>query len=169
MHKGVLFLVHTTSPQVALINWKNRRKTCSSLRQTRSSQANLFGILWAFSNTVCLLFKLDSKLTAVGHREMLLVLQHKPRRSTGRTHTVQDGWFTLEISRSYPKPSPLPDLWLETEPIAWDDTWAAVEANVHKALRYDVFCHVLYGSIELFDAGCQVVASFLCIIQSCWF
>ncbi|CAM9161625.1 unnamed protein product [Ectocarpus fasciculatus] len=56
-------------------------------------------------------------------------------RSIGRKHMVEDGWFTLALSRSYPKPSSLPDLWLDTEPIGWDDTWADMEAKVRNALR----------------------------------
>ncbi|CAB1102139.1 unnamed protein product [Ectocarpus sp. CCAP 1310/34] len=56
-------------------------------------------------------------------------------RSIGRRHMVEDGWFTLALSRAYPKPSSLPDLWLDTEPIGWDDTWADMEAKVQKTLR----------------------------------
>ncbi|CAM9246405.1 unnamed protein product [Ectocarpus sp. 6 AP-2014] len=56
-------------------------------------------------------------------------------RSTGRKHMVEDGWFTLALSRAYPKPSSLPDLWLDTEPIGWDDTWVDMEAKVQRALR----------------------------------
>lgn len=48
---------------------------------------------------------------------------------------VEDGWFTLALSRAYPKPSSLPDLLLVTEPIGWDDTWADMEAKVQKTLR----------------------------------
>lgn len=48
---------------------------------------------------------------------------------------VEDGWFTLALSREYPKPSPLPDLRLVTEAIAWDDTWSNLEYKVQRALR----------------------------------
>lgn len=58
------------------------------------------------------------------------------RRSSGKNHAVEDGWFTLALSRVYPKPSPLPDLRLVTEAIAWDDSWADVENKIQKTLRY---------------------------------
>ncbi|CBN74811.1 conserved unknown protein [Ectocarpus siliculosus] len=56
-------------------------------------------------------------------------------RSIGRKHMVEDGWFTLALSRAYPKPSSLPDLWLDTEPIGWNETWVDMEAKVQKTLR----------------------------------
>lgn len=58
------------------------------------------------------------------------------RRSSGKNHTVEDGWFTVALSRVYPKPSPLPDLRLETEAIAWDNSWTGMENEVQKTLRY---------------------------------
>eukprot|EP00903_Cladosiphon_okamuranus_P009839 g9351.t2 len=56
-------------------------------------------------------------------------------RLSGKSHTVEDGWFTVALSRVYPKPSPLPDLHLVTEPIAWDDSWAEMENKVQKTFR----------------------------------
>ena len=56
-------------------------------------------------------------------------------RLTRRNHTVGDGWFTLSLSRVYPKPSPLPDLLLVTDPIGWDDTWEELEAKAQRAFR----------------------------------
>lgn len=44
----------------------------------------------------------------------------------------------MALSRTYPKPSPLPDLHLVTEAIAWDDSWADMENKVQKILRYIV-------------------------------
>eukprot|EP00752_Nemacystus_decipiens_P004487 g4097.t2 len=56
-------------------------------------------------------------------------------RLSGKNHTVEDGWFNLALSRMYPKPSPLPDLHLVTEAIAWDDSWANMENKIQKALK----------------------------------
>lgn len=56
-------------------------------------------------------------------------------RLTGRNHTVQDGWFTLAISRTYPKPSSLPDLRIVTEPIKWDESWSTFQTKTNAALR----------------------------------
>lgn len=65
------------------------------------------------------------------------------------THTVQDGWYAIAFEREYPKPSPLPDLLLETEPIAWDATWSEVETKARAALRY--------GLLSTAEISCEFV------------
>lgn len=76
------------------------------------------------------------KACAKLYKSYTMFFCHSSRRLSGKNHTVEDGWFTVALSRVYPKPSPLPDLHLVTEAIAWDDSWANMANKVQKTLRY---------------------------------
>lgn len=133
---GKLLTVTATTPGRSAFKWTASTGIWSTTGHVERRVARLSksGEAKRSSSEILNVNRSESSTASKAPREPLL-LKRKLRRSTGKTHTVQDGWYNLEISRSYPKPSPLPDLRLETEPIAWDDTWAIVEAKVHKALR----------------------------------